>query len=89
MAFGMVSMLAGFLFFAFIYFIYAFNLLLESAITAGLGWYCLFVAILCYPFAGSALKSGMPVLAFFWALWGVVWGAFWVENGLQKDLQNL
>jgi hypothetical protein len=28
----------------------------------------------------------MPVMAFFWALWGVVWGAFWVGNGLQKDI---
>jgi len=88
MVFGMGPMLAGFLLFAFTYFFYAFNLLSGSDTSSGLGWYCLFVAVLCYPFAGTSLKGGMPVLAFFWALWGVVWGAFWIANGLQKDIMK-
>lgn len=86
MVFGMGSMLCGFLLFAFTCFFYAFNLLSGSETTTGLGWYCLFVALLCLPFAGTSLAGGMPVLAFFWALWGIVWGAFWVGNGLQKDI---
>lgn len=88
MVLGMGSMLCGFLLFAFTYFFYAFVILSKSESSTGLGWYCLFVAVLCYPFAGTSLKGGMPVMAFFWALWGVVWGAFWVGNGLKKDIKK-
>ena len=83
---GAGPFLAGFLLFAFTYFFYAFDILSGSDTTTGLGWYCLFVAVLCYPYAAVNLQGGAPVLAFFWALWGIVWGAFWVGNGLKKNI---
>ncbi len=88
MVLGMGAMLCGFLLFAFTYFFYAFDLLSGSETTTGLGWYCLFVALLCLPFAYTSHLGGMSVLTFFWCLWAVVWGAFWVGNGLQKDISK-
>lgn len=81
------TMAASFLF-GFTYWFFAFNILAKSETYTGLGNYCFFVLAACVPFFYVNYGAGAWVLAVFWFLWGQLWGAFWVANGLQKNISK-
>jgi hypothetical protein len=52
------------------------------------GWYCLFVAALAAPTGFIVLQGGDIGLAALWWIWAVLWFAFWVLLGIQRDAYN-
>ena len=78
--------LSAYFLFGFTYFLFAFNILLNSETFTGLGNYCLFVALNACVFSYVNFMAGLWVLAFFWVLWGQLWAAFWIANGLKKEI---
>ncbi|MCR4429346.1 MAG: AmiS/UreI family transporter [Caldiserica bacterium] len=79
------TMAASFLF-GFTYWLFAFNILTKTETYTGLGNYCLFVVLTAIAYFIVNIQSGAWVLAVFWFLWGQLWAAFWVANGLKKNL---
>ncbi|MDR9432113.1 MAG: AmiS/UreI family transporter [Natronomonas sp.] len=52
------------------------------------GWYCLFVAVVATPTGFLVLQSGDIGLAALWWIWAVLWFAFWVLLGIQREEYN-
>lgn len=86
---GDPASMAGNFLFGFTYLYFAFNILTGSDTYTGLGNYCLFVVLTCVPFFIVNLQAGAYILAFFWLIWGFLWGVFWVANGLKRNLGKL
>ena len=80
--------LTSYLLFGFTYFFFAFNVLQGADTNTGLGNYALVVAICAVPFFYVNFTAGLMILAFFWVMWGQLWAAFWVANGLQKQISK-
>lgn len=53
-----------------------------------LGWYCLFVAAVAAPTGLLVLQAGDLGLAALWWIWAVLWFAFWVLLGIERDEYN-
>jgi hypothetical protein len=56
---------------------------------AGLGWYCLFVAITTLPSSLMAYLGGDLRFTAIWLLWGALWYMFYLALGAKKDLGKL
>ena len=53
---------------------------------AGVGWYCLWVAVAASVFAGvNLVRLAAPADAIIWANWALLWAMFWVLLGLGKE----
>jgi len=83
---GDTGTMAGNLLFGCTYIFFAMDILMNSETFTGLGNYALCGDLACIPYLVLNLSVGDGVLAFFWILWGQLWGAFWVANGLKKDI---
>ena len=53
-----------------------------------LGWYCLFVAAVALPTGALVLQAGDIGLAALWWIWAILWFAFWVLLGIERDEYN-
>jgi hypothetical protein len=54
--------------------------------TSGLGWYCLWVAILAPVYSMlNFFLFGDPVFGVLWLMWSFLWGLFFVLLALKKD----
>lgn len=49
------------------------------------GWYCAFVAVTAVPTGYLVFLGGDLGLALLWWIWAVLWGAFFVLLGLQRE----
>lgn len=49
------------------------------------GWYCFFVAAVAVPTGGLVYRTGDVGLAGLWWLWAVLWVAFFILLGLERD----
>jgi len=85
---GDAGSMAGNLLFGFTYLFFAMNLLMKSDTGTGLGFFCLGVLATAIVFTAVSAASGAYLMAFYWFLWGQLWGCFWVANGLQKDIKS-
>jgi len=50
----------------------------------GLGWYCLWVAVVTPYAAYQTFAAGDYRLGMIWLVWGFAWFLFWLLMGLQK-----
>lgn len=76
---------AGTLLFAFTYLWVAWNAYEGREDQRSLGWYCLFVTAVTLPTGWLTLQDGDLGLAGLWWIWGVLWAAFWVLLGVERD----
>jgi len=54
--------------------------------TSGLGWYCLWVALLAPVYSMlNFFLFGDPVFGVLWLMWSFLWGLFFVLLALKKD----
>lgn len=66
--------------------LFAFTYLYVAAVNwyglrgAGLGWYCLFVAITALPVGWDAWLHGDPRMAAIWLVWSTLWALFFVDG---------
>jgi hypothetical protein len=55
--------------------------------TSGLGWYCLWVAILAIVYSLlNFFYFGDPVFGVIWLMWSFLWGLFFILLGLKRDI---
>lgn len=72
------------LLFAFTYLWVGVNAYTQQEDQKGLGWYCLFVAIVTIPTAYITLMSGDMIMAAVWLSWGILWFMYYLVLGLLK-----
>jgi hypothetical protein len=54
--------------------------------STGLGWYCLWVAILAIPYSlVNFFVFGDPVFGVIWLVWSFLWALFFMLLGLKRD----
>lgn len=86
--------LAGYvLLFAFTYLWVAYNQYIEAD-GAGLGWYCLFVAVTAVPVAIITLSDAggdtfLVWLGLSWAVWAVLWFLYFQLLAMKRAIQQL
>lgn len=57
--------------------------------TSGLGWYCLWVAVVALAYsAANFFILGSPVFGVIWIMWSFLWGLFFVLLALKRDIQR-
>lgn len=76
------------LLFSFTYLWIALNAYFNVEDGAGLGWYCLFVALLTVPTAIVTFQSGDARFGVIWLAWGFLWFLFWVILSLKRDIKK-
>ncbi len=55
--------------------------------TSGLGWYCLWVAILALVYSMlNFTVIGDPIFGVLWIMWSFLWGLFFALLALEKDI---
>jgi acid-activated urea channel len=56
--------------------------------SAGLGWYCLFVAITAVPSSYLSFLSGDVRFGIIWIIWAFLWFLFFLLTALKKPIQK-
>lgn len=79
---------AGTLLFSFTYLWVGANAIRGIDNQQGLGWYCLFVAVVAVPTGYLVWLLGDVGLAILWWIWAVLWAAFWVLLGIERTEYN-
>ena len=79
---------AGTLLFSFTYLWVGSNALRGIEDQRSFGWYCLFVAVVATPTGFLVLQAGDIGLAALWWIWAVLWFAFWVLLGIEREEYN-
>lgn len=76
---------AGTLLFSFTYLWVGANTIRGVEDERSYGWYCAFVAVVAIPHGYLIWQNGDIGQALLWWLWALLWGAFFVLSGLERD----
>jgi hypothetical protein len=76
---------AGTLLFSFTYLWIGANMIRGVEDERSFGWYCGFVAVVATPTGYLVWQDGDVGLALLWWLWAILWGAFFVLSGLERN----